>query len=88
MSMINNNFVTKKKMDGFCQRCEAKKVLRYCPCKDDRLSCVYYQKRIVEQFLARAEESDMREVPIKLYVRGMKAHGYKGQLQKPEKVRI
>lgn len=88
MSMIKNNFVSKQKMNSFCQRCEAKKILRHCPCEDDRLSCVYYQKRIVEQFLAKAEESDMREVPIKLYVRGMRSHGYSGQLQKSENVRI
>lgn len=88
MSMINNNFVTKQKMNSFCQRCEAKKVLHYCPCVDDRLSCVYYQRHIVEQFLAKAEDSDIREVPMNLYVKGMRAHGYKGQLQKPEKVRI
>lgn len=88
MSLIKNNFVTKQKMGSFCQRCEAKKVLRYCPCEDDRLSCVYYQKHIVEQFLAKAEESDMREVSMKLYVRGMRSHGYKGQLQKMENIRI
>lgn len=88
MSMIRNNHVTKQKMNSFCGRCEVRKYFRYCPCEDDRLSCVYYQKRIVEQFLAKAEESDMREVPIKLYVRGMRSHGYSGKLQKSENVWI